>query len=271
MLQHNICNHFRVSGNECNYAIRKSSFFKDVHQNFSSIHLVVTGFPDHHIPHHRHTWSEIASNSSKVKWRNCICKPLQWSVFNTIKNTITRSGLLLIDLWSKSGIEFEKINRFTSGIDFCLENIFRLTNHGTCIDNCSVRTCDQISSFNKNRYTMLPWHCGPFCFGFQCVVNCSCYMLGLGNAICPDNVLMIVRRSNGAYFRCKDLFIAKVQGNFNGLGEHSFVGFFNLFSFWRTRTIFVSDFISWSVNFEKSVRHDAYFFVYVTNLLKSVI
>ena len=140
--QNRIRNHDGISKNHINDPWRHAGFFKNIHNNFGRIDLAITRFPDHYITHQRHTGCKVSGNRRKVKRRYCIGKPFQRTVFNTVPCGTCTLWLIFIDVGHELNVEPQKIDKFTSSINFSLIHCFGLRNHGRCVYFCTVRSCD---------------------------------------------------------------------------------------------------------------------------------
>ncbi len=108
-------------------------------------------------------------------------------------------GLLHIQLSHVLYIELEKVNQLASGINFSLKGIFGLAEHGGCIYFGAVGTSEQFSRSQKDRGAVFPTGVFPSFFRCQGRLNRRLYMTAVSLVEMPQNMLVLMRWTNG-YF-----------------------------------------------------------------------
>src|SRR5690606_4181180 len=102
-----------------------------------------------------------AANSSEVEGCNRQYKSFQRTIFHAVVHTRTADGLLPVDLRKKMHIETEKIYNLTGAVNFCLEGVLALPQHGSAVHIGAVFRSNQIGSFKKNIRAVFPAQRGP--------------------------------------------------------------------------------------------------------------
>ena len=128
---------------QVDHPIRDTGFLENLHQHLRRIDLGVGSLPYDGIAHQGCGCRQVAGNSSKVERSQGKYEALQRTLFQSIPYPWARNWRLLgIDFTHVLHIEAEEVNEFTGGINFCLEGILGLSEHGCRIDFGTVRTRD---------------------------------------------------------------------------------------------------------------------------------
>ena len=153
-------------------------------------------------------------------------------------------------------VEAKKVSKLTSSVDFSLETIFALGQHGRCVDFGTVRTGNQIGGFEKHSRAMLPRQGRPSWACRQCGVDGRLNMASVSVAEVAENFFMLVRRRHGVLVAGAHPVSADVHGDLNGLLiVHLRVCLLQGFALWGSRGVAQHGFVDWVGDVESSVGH----------------
>ena len=177
-------------------AIRQSCLLKNLHNQMSRINSCFRRFPNHCVSHQcRCTW-QISRNRCEIKWRQSKNKPFNRTPHHSVPYSCRGIGLHGIQVVHISYIKSVEIDQLARSINFRLKSILRLPQHGCSINRLTIRTRNQVGSFQKDCRSAFPIHVSPCRLGFQCSINSHLHMLFATLVIMPQQVLMIVWRAN---------------------------------------------------------------------------
>jgi hypothetical protein len=121
----------------------------------------------------------------------------------------------MIDLRHKMDIEPEEIGHFACGVNFCLVSVFRLAEHGGCIEPGAERTADEIGRFEKYRGPLVPGERLPPGANGQGRVDRLVNMVSSALVVVSKGMTVIMRRAHADQLAGPNLFSPNEHGHFN--------------------------------------------------------
>ena len=123
-------------------AIRKARCFEYLHDDLRAVDLGVGRLPDNDIAHQSGGGTQVGSDCRKVERGNRKNKTFQTAVFHPVPNAVLTIRLNILNFLEEIGIKAEEINQFTGRVNFRLEDVLGLRQHGGRIDFSAVWSCN---------------------------------------------------------------------------------------------------------------------------------
>ena len=197
-------------------AIRKARCFEYLHDYLRAVDLGVGRLPDNDVAHQSGGSAQVGSDCRKVEGGYRKNETFQTAVFHPVPNAVLTIRLNILNFLEEIGVKAQEINQFTGRINFRLEDVLGLRQHGGRIDFSAVGSCNQIRRLEKHRRTFIPWKSRPRWSSGECRINCSIYMACIAVIKVPEDMLVIVRRGHRPFVIGSNCILANVHRYING-------------------------------------------------------
>ena len=147
VVEHDVTRDRTIARHHVDDTIRKTRCFEHLHDDLCAIDLGVSRLPHHHIAHERRCRTQIRCNGREIKRSDREDEPFQSAVFHAVPNAVLTVRLNILNFLKEIRVKAQEINQLTGRVNFSLENVLGLCQHGGHIDFGAVGSGNQIRSF----------------------------------------------------------------------------------------------------------------------------
>ena len=246
-----------IYGNEVDNAVGEACLAEDFHDDVSRIHLGVGRFPQADVAHQCRGGGQVSGDRREVERRDAEHESFQGAVLQAVPNAGRAFGLYREDLLHVVGVESEEIGEFTHRVDFRLESVFALSDHGRRVHFVSVGTGEQIGRFQEDRRALFVGHARP---RFLCVESrfdgvFHVFLRAVRKV--THHFRLVVRGVNGLFVVRAHFLPVDDHRNVDGfLIDQRVISLFQSFAFGCTRSVIVYGLVFRERDLINSFRHD---------------
>ena len=244
-----------VHVHEVDDAGRHPGFREQLHQHLGRIYLRIGWLPDHYVAHHGHGRGQIAGNGGEVERREGKHEAFERAVLQPVPHAGRRLRLLPVNLLHIPHVEAEKVNQLAGGVDFSLERILALAQHGGRVEAGAVGAGQQVGGFEENGGPLFPGQFAPGGAGGQGGGYGLFHVLGRAGVKIAQHVLMVVRRADALGFAGAHLAPTNVHGNVALLLLEALEFALQFGAFGGAGRVAFHGFVEWGRDVEKAVGH----------------
>ena len=217
VLEHNVSCNRAVASHHVDHAVGQPGGLENFHDHLGAVNLGVAGFPNHDISHQGSNGRQVARNGGKIERGDRKYESFQSTVFQAVPYAVGTFRLFCMDLLGVVGVETKKIGKLTCRVDFSLEAVFSLRQHGCCVDLGTVRSSNQVGGLQKHCGPMLPWQGRPCWASCQSGRNGRLHMTCVPVAEVSQDFPMLMRGRHGTFVVGAHLVSSDVHGHLDGV------------------------------------------------------
>ncbi len=233
----------------------QSCFHQYLHDEVAAVNRGSGRFPDHRVAHQRRGCGKVAGDGGEIEGRDGEDKAFQSAVFREVPFSLGGDeGLLFVNLLRVIGVETPEVNQFAGGVDFGLEGVFALPQHGGGVQQIAVFGGKQFGGSQEDGRAMVERHLLPILACLHGRLDGEVDLLFAAFVVFADGVLVVVGFDAVGGVAAEHFLAVDNRGNFDELAAEFIQLRFQGVSFFGSGCVRFDRFIFRCSNSEKHLQ-----------------